>query len=187
MDCLRGNVVALVAFVWLFSSQTHTGCICLTFPRYVFSNVFSNGQPERMQSHTGCICSAFLHCGFLNVSSKRLDNRMQSHIACICSTFLHCAFSNVASNCFTLLELKHLEFRLQPPLQAPSAAQICQIFHLDAPDCLTHLIILLPPRLFRIFLDMSDIFTDMSDISPVYVSECPRCFTSQFLTWYKSV
>ena len=73
--------------------------ISLTFLHHVFSNVSSNGLPEKRHSHIGCICLTFLHCALSNVSSKRLHNRMQSHIGCICLTFLHCAFSNVSSNC----------------------------------------------------------------------------------------
>ena len=80
--------------------QSHIGCICLTFPHCVFSYVSSNGVHKRMHNHTGCICWTFLHCVFSNVSSNCLPERMQSHIGCICLTFLHCAFSNVS--------LKHL-------------------------------------------------------------------------------
>ena len=81
---------------WVFKSkclpmqmQNHTGFICLTYFRCVFSNVSSNGLHERMQSHIDCICLTFLHCAFLNVSSNGLHEKMQSHIGCICLIFLH--------------------------------------------------------------------------------------------------
>ena len=80
------------------SRQSHTGCICFTFPHCVFSNVSSNRLPEKRHNHIGCICLTFLHCAFLNVSSNRMPEWMHSHIGCICSTFLHCVFSNVFSN-----------------------------------------------------------------------------------------
>ena len=78
--------------------QSHTGCICLTFPHCAFSNVSLNCLPVRMHIHTGCICLTLIHCVFLNVSLNRLLVRMHSHIGCICLTFLHCVFSNVSSN-----------------------------------------------------------------------------------------
>ena len=40
--------------------QSHFGFICLMFILCVFSNVSSNGQPERMHSHSGFICLMFL-------------------------------------------------------------------------------------------------------------------------------
>ena len=78
--------------------QNHTGCICLTFLHYAFSNASSNCLHQRRHSCTGCICLSFPHCALSNVFSKRLHKRMQSHTGCICLTFLHCAFSNVSSN-----------------------------------------------------------------------------------------
>ena len=64
----------------------------------VYSNVSSNGLPERMHTHIGCICSTFLHCVFSNVSSNGFPERMHTHIGCICLAFLHCVFSNEPSN-----------------------------------------------------------------------------------------
>ena len=79
--------------------QNHTDCICLTFLHCVFSNVSSNGPPERMHNHTGCICLTFPHCVFLNVSSILWHRKLHSYIGCIWLTFLHGASSNVSSNC----------------------------------------------------------------------------------------
>ena len=78
------------------------GCICLTFPHCVFSNVSSNGLPERMQSHIGYICLTFPHCAFSNVFSNRFSEWMQNRTGCICLTFSHCVSSNVPSNCLPL-------------------------------------------------------------------------------------
>ena len=36
-----------------------------------------------MHNHTGCICLTFLRCVFSNVSSRRLHKRMQNHTGCI--------------------------------------------------------------------------------------------------------
>ena len=77
--------------------QSNIGCICLTFLHCAFSNVFSNGLPERMWSHIGCICMPFLHCASSCVSSKNLGQSRQSHIGCMCLIFLRCVFSNVSS------------------------------------------------------------------------------------------
>ena len=64
--------------------QSYIGYICLAFLHCAFSNVSSNGLPEKMQSHTGCICSTFLHCAFSNVSSTFLYKKMHSYIGCTC-------------------------------------------------------------------------------------------------------
>ena len=40
--------------------HSHTGCICLIFLHYAFSNVSSNGLHEKMHNHTSCICLIFL-------------------------------------------------------------------------------------------------------------------------------
>ena len=40
-------------------NQNHIGWICLTFPHYTFTSVFSDLLLERMHSHTDCICLAF--------------------------------------------------------------------------------------------------------------------------------
>ena len=79
--------------------RSHIDCICLTFLQCAFSNVGSNGLPEKMQSHIGCIFFTFLHCAFSNASSNCLPEKIQSHIGCICMTFLHGVFSNASSNC----------------------------------------------------------------------------------------
>ena len=63
--------------------HSHTGCICLAFLHRAFSNVSSNGLPEKRQSHIGCICLAFLHCVFSNGSSNGLYEKMHSDIDCI--------------------------------------------------------------------------------------------------------
>ena len=42
-----------------------------------------------MHSRIGCICLAFLHCGFSNVSSNGLPERMQNHTGSICSILCH--------------------------------------------------------------------------------------------------
>ena len=72
------------------------------FLHCAFSNVCSNGLPEKRHSHIDCICLAFLHYVFSNASSNYLHLRMQSRIGCICLAFLHCAFSNVPSNSMPL-------------------------------------------------------------------------------------
>ena len=81
---------------------------CLTFLRYAFSNVSSNGQPEQKHSHIGCICTTFLRCAFSNVSSNGLHEQKRSYIGCICLTFLRCAFSNVSSNCLPEQKKSHI-------------------------------------------------------------------------------
>ena len=75
--------------------QSHTSCIYLAFLHCGFSNVSSNGLPERMHNHIGCIFLAFLHCAFSNVPSKCLPHRMQSHIGCICGTFSNMDFQMI--------------------------------------------------------------------------------------------
>ena len=60
-----------------------------------------------MHNHTGCTCAAFLHCAFSNVPSNGLPERMYSHIGCICLIFLHCVFSNVSSNCLHMRMHNH--------------------------------------------------------------------------------
>ena len=63
----------------------------LGFHHCAFSNVSSNGLPERMHSHIGYICLTFLHYVFLNVSANCLRERMQSHMGRspqICTVFL---------------------------------------------------------------------------------------------------
>ena len=97
MACLRGSVITLVAFVWLYSTvsfhmdpqrtqstQNHIGCICSIFLLCVFSNVSSNCLHKRMHNHIGCICLAFPRCAFSNVSSNVLYKRMHNYIGCIC-------------------------------------------------------------------------------------------------------
>ena len=59
--------------------HNHTGCICLTFLRCVFSNVSSNCLPLRTNNHTGCIYLDFLHCAISNVSSNHLPQKMNKH------------------------------------------------------------------------------------------------------------
>ena len=86
--------------------KTDIGYICLTFLHCAFSNVSSNGLPEKRHSGTDYICLAFLHCVFSNVFSNCLPKKRHSHIGCICSTFLRCAFSNVSSN--GLHEKRHI-------------------------------------------------------------------------------
>ena len=89
--CLRGCIVALVAFFYfphwvlkcLLELHSRIGCICLTFLHCGFSNVSSNCLHQRMHSDTGCICLTFLHCVFSNVSSNRLHKRIHSRIGCI--------------------------------------------------------------------------------------------------------
>ena len=103
LACPNGHKVALIAFVWLFSTvrfqmrpqiaylkrcclekmYSHIGCICLTILHYAFSNVSSNCLPEWMQSRIDCICFPFLHCAFSNDSSNRLPEWMQSRNDCI--------------------------------------------------------------------------------------------------------
>ena len=85
--------------------QSHIGCICLIFLRYVLSNVSSNCLPKKTHSLIGCIYSFFSHYVFSNVSLKHLHERMHSHIGCIYLIFLHCVFSNVSS--------KHMSMRKQ--------------------------------------------------------------------------
>ena len=51
----------------------------------VFSNVSSNGLPEKTHSRIRCICLTLLHCAFSNVSSKNLDQCMQNYTGCIFS------------------------------------------------------------------------------------------------------
>ena len=78
--------------------HNRTDCICLIFLHCTFSNVSSNGLPEKRHSRIGCICLNFLHCAFSNVSANRLPEWMQSHTGCICLAFLQCGFSKVSSN-----------------------------------------------------------------------------------------
>ena len=107
MACLRGCIVALVAFCLSFlhcvfsnvsSNRLHewmhnrTGCICLAFLHYAFSNVSSNYLHVRMQNRTGSICSIFLPCGFSNDFGHFLSRKRQSHTGCTYLTFLHCLF-----------------------------------------------------------------------------------------------
>ena len=104
----QGNIVFFLLFntvrcqmslqIACLRRGSHIGCTCLTFPHYVFSNVFSNCLHEKRHSHIGCIYLTFVHCAFSKVSSKLLHNRMHIHIFCICLAFVHCAFSNVSSN-----------------------------------------------------------------------------------------
>ena len=62
----------------------------------VFSNVFANYLPKKMQSYIGCIYMVFLHCVFSNVYSNGPCEMMHSHIGCICLAFLQCVFSNAS-------------------------------------------------------------------------------------------
>ena len=108
---IRAYIVALVAFVWLFSTVRfqmrpciHIGCICMTFLQCESSNVSSNCLHKRMHNHTGCICLIFLHYASSNASLKLLHKRMHSRIGCICLAFPHCVFSNDL--------LKHVHMRI---------------------------------------------------------------------------
>ena len=98
--------------------QNHIiSCICLTFPRCVFSNVSSNCLSEKRHNHIGCICLTFLRyvfsnglpemrqshidfgfsplCVFICVLKLRVCENAKS-LGYICLTFLHCMFSNVS-------------------------------------------------------------------------------------------
>ena len=71
ITCLRGCIVTLVAFVWLFSTvrfQMSLQIACLRGCKVTF---FSSSENR----HIGCICLAFLHCAFSNVSSNCLPKR----------------------------------------------------------------------------------------------------------------
>ena len=77
----------------------HTDRICLIFLHCVFSNVSSNGLPEKRHSHIGCICLTFLHCAFSNVASNCLHEKWHSHIDCIYLTLWCCqSFSSRLSH-----------------------------------------------------------------------------------------
>ena len=89
-------------YMMLLYSKDSTLSMChfsLASLHSVYSNVSSNGLPERMHTHIGCICSTFLHCVFSNVSSNGLPQKMQSHTGYVCLAFVHCAFSYVSSTC----------------------------------------------------------------------------------------
>ena len=64
----------------------------------VLANASSNCLLGDMQIGTGCICLSFLRYEFTNVSSKHSDHSRQNGIGCIDLTFLHCVLSNVISN-----------------------------------------------------------------------------------------
>ena len=72
--------------------QSYIGCICLAFLQCAFSNVSSNGLPEKMQSNTCCICSTFRRCALPNESSTCLYEKIHSCIACICLIFFTVRF-----------------------------------------------------------------------------------------------
>ena len=67
--------------------QSYIGCICLSFPLCVFSNVSSTHQDQSRYIHTGCIGLTFLHCVFSDVSSNDLPDRMHGYTGNICLTF----------------------------------------------------------------------------------------------------
>ena len=111
MAFIRGCLVTLVAFVWLFSAVhfqmiPQTPClrrVILVAYVWLFSTV-----PFQMFLQTPCPRRGILALVALDLSLlcvfcmlphgffKRIHNR----IGCICLTFLHCAFSYVVSNGF---------------------------------------------------------------------------------------
>ena len=64
----------------------------------VLANASSNYLLGDMQIGTGCICLSFLRYEFTNVSSKHSDHSRYNGIVCIDLTFLHCVLSNEISN-----------------------------------------------------------------------------------------
>ena len=68
-------------------------CISLTFLYCVFSNVSSNGLPDRCIVTLDAFVLGFLLCSFSNMSRRHI------HTGCICLIFFHCVLSSVSSNC----------------------------------------------------------------------------------------
>ena len=69
--CRSGCIITLVAFVWLLSCvhAKSYGLHMFDFsPLCVFKCVL-NGLPDWMHNHIGCICLTFLRCEFSNVFS----------------------------------------------------------------------------------------------------------------------
>ena len=119
--CLRGCIVTLVAFVWLFSTM------CLNF----LCCVFSNCLPERIYNHIGCACFTFSTMCFqmcrqiacmrgckttlvaLFYFSSTVSLQMACPGGCIITMvafawlFSHCVFLNVPSNCLHERRLNH--------------------------------------------------------------------------------
>ena len=88
-----------LSFSKVTSKRDSVISLVFAFIYCVFSDVSSNGLPEKRHIHIGCICLTFLHCVFSDVYSNRLSERMHNHICYISLTFLHCVFSNVSLNC----------------------------------------------------------------------------------------
>ena len=113
ITCLKENIFALVAFIWLSSTVCFQMSIQSVWIRWykvawsafvglspvcVFKCLLKSPAWEKAYSHW--LHFSFLgHCVLSNVCSKRLYKRKQSRTGCICLTLLQCAFSYVSSNC----------------------------------------------------------------------------------------
>ena len=73
--------------------HNYISCIYLTFLYCVFSNVSSNGLPDRCIVTLDAFVLGFLLCSFSNMSRRHI------HTGCICLIFFHCVLSSVSSNC----------------------------------------------------------------------------------------
>ena len=91
--CLRGCIVALVAFFYfphwvlkcLLELHSRIGCICLTFLHCVFSNVSSNRLHKRIHSRIGCIFFIFPTAGFqMTPQCTRLRACIVTLVAFVC-------------------------------------------------------------------------------------------------------
>ena len=117
MDCLRGNVVALVAFVWLFSTvlfhmrpqRTWIRAAKLTLVAFVwlFLDACFQMWPQIVCLRRGIVTLVasvwlFSTVFFLKCLLK-LQVKRHSHIGCIYLAFLHCVFSYETSKSFDLI------------------------------------------------------------------------------------
>ena len=93
MAFIKGFIVAYVAFVWLFST-VHFQMILQTpcQRRGKVTLVAFVLLLLRIHSRIRCICLIFLHCAFSNDPSNSVPEKRHNRIGCICLNFLHCAF-----------------------------------------------------------------------------------------------
>ena len=108
--CLKGCIVTLIAFVWLFSTVCFQVCPQIVFPRgfivtlvaffWLFSFVcfymsFTIVCLRKCIVALVALLTFFFHCVFLN-GSLMIPDRMQSHTDCTHFTFCHCFFLQVS-------------------------------------------------------------------------------------------
>ena len=96
--------------------QTHIGCICLVFPRCVFSYASLNYLPWRRQSRTHHTCLAFLHCACSYGFQGYFHWRMKSHTCSMCKASLHCVSSCESSDVLSVVMRRYTGY-------------ICWVFH----------------------------------------------------------